>query len=115
MIFCRFSAVKPTAGAAASIWTAAEIPMGKRHRSRQIPWRISLGSHISEILSANFTKAEGLAFIFAISFNMPCVSALAATSRETHSVRWTAKIGVFYTLAALLIACIVYHVGLLVF
>ena len=70
---------------------------------------------ISEILSANFTKAEGLAFIFAISFNMPCVSALAATARETHSVKWTAKIGVFYTLAALLIACIVYHIGLLVF
>lgn len=70
---------------------------------------------ISSILAANFTKAEGLAFIFAISFNMPCVSALAATARETHSVKWTAKIGVFYTLVALLIACIVYHVGLLVF
>lgn len=70
---------------------------------------------ISEILSANFTKAEGLAFIFAISFNMPCVSTLAATARETHSVKWTAKIGVFYTLAALLVACVVYHVGLLIF
>ena len=70
---------------------------------------------ISEILAANFTKAEGLAFIFAISFNMPCVSALAATARETHSVKWTAKIGVFYTVAALLIACVVYHVGLLIF
>ena len=70
---------------------------------------------ISSILSANFTKAEGLAFIFAISFNMPCVSALAATARETHSVKWTAKIGVFYTIAALLVSCIVYHIGLLVF
>ena len=70
---------------------------------------------ISSILAANFTKAEGLAFIFAISFNMPCISALAATSRETHSVKWTAKIGVFYTLAALIISCIVYHIGLLVF
>lgn len=70
---------------------------------------------ISQILSANFTKAEGLAFIFAISFNMPCVSALAATARETHSVKWTAKIGVFYTVAALLISCVVYHIGLLVF
>jgi ferrous iron transport protein B len=46
---------------------------------------------------------------------MPCVSALAATARETHSVKWTFKIGVFYTLAALLIACVVYHIGLLVF
>ena len=70
---------------------------------------------ISQILSANFTKAQGLAFIFAISFNMPCVSALPATARETHSVKWTAKIGVFYTGAALLVACIVYHIGLLVF
>lgn len=70
---------------------------------------------ISNILSANFTKAEGLAFIFAISFNMPCVSALAATARETHSVKWTAKIGAFYTAFSLLIACVVYHVGLLIF
>lgn len=68
---------------------------------------------LSEILASNFTKAEGLAFIFAISFNMPCVSALAATARETHSVKWTAKIGVFYTVAALLISCVVYHIGLL--
>lgn len=70
---------------------------------------------ISAILSANFTKPEGLAFIFAISFNMPCVSALAATARETHSVKWTAKIGAFYTAAALLVSCIVYHIGLLIF
>ena len=70
---------------------------------------------ISQILSANFTKAQGLAFIFAISFNMPCVSALAATARETHSVKWTAKIGAFYTAAALVISCIVYHIGLLFF
>lgn len=70
---------------------------------------------ISAILSANFTKAQGLAFIYAISFNMPCVSALAATARETHSAKWTAKIGVFYTVFSLLIACIVYHVGLLIF
>ena len=72
-------------------------------------------SGISEILSANFTQAQGLAFIFAISFNMPCVSALAATARETHSVKWTAKIGAFYTVAALIVSCIVYHIGLLVF
>ena len=70
---------------------------------------------ISSILSANFTKAQGLAFIFSISFNMPCVSALAATARETHSVKWTAKIGVFYTAAALIVSCVVYHIGLLIF
>ena len=72
-------------------------------------------SGISEILSANFTQAQGLAFIFAISFSMPCISALAATARETHSVKWTAKIGAFYTVTALIVSCIVYHIRLLIF
>lgn len=72
-------------------------------------------SAVASLLSEHFTKAKGLAFIYAISFNMPCVSALAATSRETHSVKWTAKIGVFYTVSALLISCVVYHIGLLIF
>lgn len=72
-------------------------------------------SAVASVLTDNFTKAQGLAFIYAISFNMPCVSALAATSRETHSVKWTAKIGVFYTVSALLISCVVYHIGLLIF
>ena len=39
------------------------------------------GSAVASVISDNFTKAQGLAFIYAISFNMPCVSALAATSR----------------------------------
>ena len=97
----------------------AEHPLRYRRQSGQLHIQCQGFRHgcggISEILSANFTKAEGLAFIFAISFNMPCVSALAATARETHSVKWTAKIGMFYTLAVLLIACIVDHVGLLMF
>ena len=65
-------------------------------------------------ISPENIKFSGI-FIFAISFNMPCISALAATARETHSVKWRAKIGVFYTAAALLFSCIVYHIGLLVF
>ena len=55
-----------------------------------------------------------LAFIFAITFNMPCVVALAATYQETHSAKWTAKIAAYYTFGALLIAMIVYHLGLLI-
>lgn len=65
-------------------------------------------------ISPENIKFSGI-FIFAISFNMPCISALAATVRETHSIKWRAKIGVFYTAAALLVSCIVYHIGLLVF
>lgn len=71
-------------------------------------------SDVAALIAQNFTKPEGLAFIFACSFNMPCVSALAATAREAHSVKWTAKIAVFYTVAALVVSFIVYHIGLLI-
>lgn len=70
---------------------------------------------IAAVLADNIPKAEALAFLFAITFNMPCVNALAATAREAHSAKWTAKIAVFYSVTALLLSCIVYHIGLLIF
>jgi len=69
--------------------------------------------NINELLLANITKPEALAFIFAITFNMPCIVALAATYQETHSVKWTSIIGAYYTLTALVLAGIAYHIGLL--
>lgn len=60
-------------------------------------------------------KAEALAFIFATTFNVPCVVALASTHRETHSLKWTVRIAAYYTIMALILSCIVYHVGLLIF
>ena len=71
-------------------------------------------SNLNEILLANVSKPQALAFIFAITFNMPCVVALAATYQETASAKWTAKIAAYYTVGALLIAMIVYHIGLLI-
>ena len=72
-------------------------------------------ANINELLVANVSKPEALAFIFAITFNMPCIVALAATYQETHSAKWTAIIAVYYTLGALILACIAYHIGLLIF
>ncbi|MCR5120295.1 MAG: ferrous iron transport protein B [Lachnospiraceae bacterium] len=69
---------------------------------------------LNSILLANVTRPEALAFIFAITFNMPCVVALAATYQETCSAKWTAKIAAYYTVGALVIATIVYHIGLLI-
>lgn len=74
-----------------------------------------VASNLSEILLANVTKPEALAFIFAMTFNMPCVVALAATYQETHSVKWTARIVGYYTVVSLLLAFIAYHIGMLVF
>jgi ferrous iron transport protein B len=45
---------------------------------------------------------------------MPCVVALAATYQETDSVKWTARIAAYYTATALILAMIVYHIGLLI-
>lgn len=73
-----------------------------------------VAANLGDILLANVSKAEALAFIFAITFNMPCVVALAATYQETASAKWTARIAAYYTVGALLISAIVYHIGLLI-
>lgn len=59
-------------------------------------------------------KPEALAFIFAVTFNVPCIVAVAATYQETHSAKWTAIISVYYTVVSLLLAFIAYHIGLLI-
>ncbi len=72
-------------------------------------------SNLNEVLLSNVSKAEALAFIFAMTFNMPCVVALAATFQETYSVKWTARIALYYTATALLLSAVAYHIGLLIF
>ena len=49
-----------------------------------------------------------------MTFNMPCVVALAATFQETHSAKWTARIVLYYTVVSLILAFIAYHIGLLI-
>ncbi|MCR5322750.1 MAG: ferrous iron transport protein B [Lachnospiraceae bacterium] len=70
--------------------------------------------NINELLVANVSKPEALALIFAMTFNMPCIVALAATYQETHSVKWTARIALYYTGIALVLAGIAYYVGLMI-
>ncbi|MBR6114019.1 MAG: ferrous iron transport protein B [Oscillospiraceae bacterium] len=58
-------------------------------------------------------KAEALAFMCACTFNIPCVMALSTTYRESHSLKWTARIAAFYICGALILSCIVYHIAAL--
>ncbi|MCR4755214.1 MAG: ferrous iron transport protein B [Lachnospiraceae bacterium] len=71
-------------------------------------------ANFNEMMLANVTRPEALAFIFAMTFNMPCVVALAATYQETHSAKWTARIVLYYTAVSLILAFIAYHIGLLI-
>jgi ferrous iron transport protein B len=68
-----------------------------------------LGQAMSDVVS----KAEALAFMCACTFNIPCVMALSTTYRESHSLKWTARIAAFYVCCALILACIVYHIAAL--
>jgi len=62
-------------------------------------------------MASSISKAEALAFMFACTFNIPCVMALSTTYRESHSLTWTARVAFFYVGCALLLSCIVYHVS----
>ena len=68
-----------------------------------------LGRTMSDVVS----KAEALAFMCACTFNIPCVMALSTTYRESHSLKWTARIAAFYVCGALLLSCVVYHIAAL--
>lgn len=70
---------------------------------------------LAEILPLAISKPEALAFIFASTYNVPCLIALAATYRECRSAKWTLKISLYYVIMALLLSCVVYHIGLVVF
>ncbi len=71
-------------------------------------------SNLNDLLLANISRPEALAFIFALTFNLPCVVALASTYQEIRSVKWTAKITGYYIISALVLSCLAYHIGLLI-
>ena len=60
------------------------------------------------------SKPEALAFLFACTFNVPCVMALSTTYRESHSLKWTARVALFYIGGALVLSCVVYHIAALI-
>lgn len=70
---------------------------------------------LGEILTQSISRPEALAFIFATTFNIPCASALASTYQETHSLKWTLGIAGYYTLMALVLSLVMYHIGLVIF
>ena len=70
-------------------------------------------SALAAAMAATISKPEALAFIFACTFNIPCVMALSTTYKESHSLKWTARVALFYVGCVLLLSCVVYHVAAL--
>lgn len=71
----------------------------------------SADANITEIMAAAISKAEGLALIVAVTFNVPCVVALASTYQESHSLKWTVRIALYYIAMALVLSGITYHIA----
>ncbi len=68
---------------------------------------------LGQAMTGVVSRAEALAFMCACTFNIPCVMALSTTYRESHSLKWTARIAAFYVCGALVLSCIVYHIAAL--
>ena len=69
---------------------------------------------LGQAMAGAVSRAEALAFMCACTFNIPCVMALSTTYRESHSLKWTARIAAFYVCGALILSSIVYHIAALV-
>lgn len=72
---------------------------------------VAADANITTMLSTAISKPEALAFIVAVTFNVPCIMAVASTYQESHSLKWTLKIAGYYILTALILSCITYHIA----
>ncbi len=75
--------------------------------------RGDISSYLGNVLTAQIGKAQALAFIFAFTFNVPCVMAVSSTYQETRSLPWTIKLTLYYIGTAFFYAFLVYRIGLL--
>lgn len=66
---------------------------------------------LGTVMTSAISPAEALAFMFATTFNIPCLMALSTTYKESHSLKWTVKVALFYICNALILSCIVYHLA----
>lgn len=72
-------------------------------------------SSLTALLASSLTQPQALAFIFAVTFNAPCLVAITSTYQETRSKKWTLRILLYYVAMSLLLAFAAFHIGNLFF
>jgi len=75
----------------------------------------AVAANLADLLTAAITRPQALAFIFAVTFNAPCLMAMSSTYQETRSLKWTLRILGYYMAASLVLAFLAYHIGSLLF
>ncbi|MGI6333503.1 MAG: ferrous iron transport protein B [Saccharofermentanales bacterium] len=63
------------------------------------------------VLLTSLTPATALAFIFAVTFNAPCLMAITSTYQETRSLKWTLRILGYYFATSLILAFLAYRIA----
>ncbi|HRV24581.1 MAG TPA: ferrous iron transporter B, partial [Sphaerochaeta sp.] len=66
---------------------------------------------LESVLLASLTAPAALAFIFAVTFNAPCLMAITSTYQETRSLKWTLRILGYYFSTSLILAFLVYRIA----
>jgi ferrous iron transport protein B len=74
-----------------------------------------MATGLENVLLASLTPPAALAFIFAVTFNAPCLMAITSTYQETRSVKWTLRILGYYFVTSLLLAFLAYRIANLFF
>lgn len=72
---------------------------------------VAADANLGTVLVNSIPKAEALAFMIAVTFNIPCLMAVTSTYEESHSLKWTLIIALYYVATALILSSIVFHVA----
>ena len=75
---------------------------------------IGMTEGMAQLLPQVISKPQALGFIMAIVFNVPCTMTVAATFRENHSKKWIALPVLYYLVFSLILSCVFYHIGMLI-
>ena len=70
-----------------------------------------VASGLDAALLTSLTPVSALAFIFSVTFNAPCLMAITSTYQETHSLKWTLRILIYYFATSLILAFLVYRIA----
>ncbi len=70
-----------------------------------------IAAGLGNILTASLTPPAALAFIFAVTFNAPCLMAITSTYQETRSLKWTLSILGYYFGTSLILAFLAYRIS----
>ena len=79
------------------------------------PFAIIVGSFGSFLTSAGVSPASALAFAFATSFSLPCLSTLGTIYSETKSYAWTMSVFCYYFAVSVFMGAAAYQVGRIMF